>query len=174
MIHVSSGGMYGARLDLRALQGDVASYDGVAAYAQTKRAQVILNELWAERFAAELDSAVRSEAMHPGWAATPGVATSLPRFNRLLQPLLRDAEQGADTVLWLATSELPGDRGGRFWFDRRPRRTHLWPGTRESEQTRAELWTLCERLCSRDGSREDESREDSSRSERPTDASTDA
>ncbi|HEY1088009.1 MAG TPA: hypothetical protein VGE37_09950 [Archangium sp.] len=45
VVTVSSGGMYPVKLDVRALRGDVQRYDGEAAYAQTKRAQVILNEL---------------------------------------------------------------------------------------------------------------------------------
>ena len=40
--------------------------------------------------------------MHPGWADTPGVAEGLPGFHRVMGPLLRPPEQGADTVVWLA------------------------------------------------------------------------
>ena len=40
--------------------------------------------------------------MHPGWADTPGVQESLPGFRRVMHPLLRSAEQGADTMAWLA------------------------------------------------------------------------
>ena len=36
-------------------------------------------------------------AMHPGWADTAGLASSLPRFHRLMRPALRDPRQGADT-----------------------------------------------------------------------------
>ena len=47
-----------------------------AAYAAAKRALVILTEIWAERLAG---TGVVAHSMHPGWAATPGVETSLPR-----------------------------------------------------------------------------------------------
>ncbi len=33
---------------------------------------------------------------------TVGVKFSMPRFRRILQAILRDAESGADTALWLA------------------------------------------------------------------------
>ena len=92
--------MYTQKLETKDLFSEKQPYNGVRTYAQTKRAQVILNELWATRFGT---CGVSSACMHPGWAATPGVATSLPRFNRLFQKVLRDSDQGADTLLWLAT-----------------------------------------------------------------------
>ena len=69
------------------------------AYANAKRAQVVLNELWSKHRAA---SGVVFHAMHPGWADTPGVRESLPRFRALMGPLLRTPSQGADTMVWLA------------------------------------------------------------------------
>jgi dehydrogenase/reductase SDR family protein 12 len=143
VVHVSSGGMYARRLDVDALIAPREPFDGVAAYAQTKRAQVVLSELWAERLAAH---GVTSNAMHPGWAATPGVARSLPRFDRLLGPILRTPEQGADTVVWLAAAASVAEESGAFYFDRARRPTHLLPGTRESAAERTRLWETCEAL----------------------------
>lgn len=137
VVLVSSGGMYPVKLDLAALQGDVARFDGVAAYAQTKRAQVILNELWAER-----EPAVTFAAMHPGWADTPAVQSSIPRFHRVMERLLRTPEEGADTVVWLAAARRVEGVSGRFWFDRAAVRTHLVPWTREPQKTRAGLLEL--------------------------------
>lgn len=48
---------------------------------------------------------VAFHAMHPGWADTPGLAAALPRFRRVMRPLLRTPEQGADTITWLATAD---------------------------------------------------------------------
>jgi hypothetical protein len=77
--------------------------------------------------------------MHPGWADTPGVTDSLPRFARLMRPLLRSPESGADTIVWLtaASRELPT---GLFWHDRRPRPTHYLPRRLEGEAEREALW----------------------------------
>jgi NAD(P)-dependent dehydrogenase (short-subunit alcohol dehydrogenase family) len=143
VLHVSSGGMYTQRLDLEVLQGRVTPYDGVVAYAQTKRAQVILNELWAEELA---DDGIISHAMHPGWADTPGIARSLPRFRRMLRPLLRDAEQGADTLVWLAVAQRPGEDSGGFWLDRAPQPTHAMRRTQSPATDRQALWELCTRI----------------------------
>ena len=112
-------------------------------YARTKRAQVILTELWAKRLAG---TGVVVHAMHPGWADTPGVASSLPRFHRLTGPLLRSPEQGADTIVWLGAAAEPGESSGGFWHDRRRRPTHRVPWTRETPEDRERLWRECERL----------------------------
>ena len=144
VIWVSSGGMYTRRLNLGDPNWAGRSYDGVVAYAETKRAQVVLAELLAESMR---DSAVVVNSMHPGWADTPSVESSLPGFHRVTRKILRSPAEGADTVVWLAASEPAGQATGRFFFDRQERRTHFLPFTRESEADRRALWDLCERLC---------------------------
>jgi len=141
VLTVTSGGMYPVKLSLGALQGHVSRFDGVAAYAQTKRAEVILNALWAGR-----ETGIAFHAMHPGWADTPGVQHSLPRFRSMTQGILRSPEQGADTLVWLAAAEGPGRASGQLWFDRAEVSPHAFPWTRESAADRASLWDLCERL----------------------------
>ena len=139
VINVSSGGMYTQRLHAEDLQFEHGSYTGAVAYARAKRAQVVLTGLWARRL-----PGVAVHAMHPGWVDTPGIADSLPRFQRALRPLLRTPAQGADTIAWL--SWAPGLRSGRFWHDRRERPEYLLPGTRERPDERERLWAECERL----------------------------
>ena len=141
VIFVSSGGMYSQRLSLHDIDWSDRPYDGVSAYAQTKRMQVVLAEQFAERLR---DEGVCVNSMHPGWADTGGVQTSLPRFYRLMQPLLRSAEEGADTIVWLAASPAAAGETGRFWMDRAPRTPYLLPHTVETEARRRELWQHCE------------------------------
>jgi NAD(P)-dependent dehydrogenase (short-subunit alcohol dehydrogenase family) len=140
VINVSSGGMYAQRLDVGDLQFERKAFNGVIAYAQAKRAQVILTELWAEKLAG---TGITVNAMHPGWADTPGVRTSIPTFHRLAKKGLRTPEQGADTIIWLAVAESVAGTTGRFWFDRRERGTHLLPGTQSSALERQQLWDEC-------------------------------
>lgn len=138
IVHVSSGGMYAQRLDVRALFDPPGTFDGVTAYARTKRAQVVLAELLQER------SSRRMSSMHPGWADTPGVQTSLPRFRRATRAILRTPAEGADTIVWLAAAAAADDPRGRFYFDRAPRPTHLSRRTHETPEERAALWReLC-------------------------------
>ncbi len=147
VVWVSSGGMYTRRLDLRDPQWRSRRYDGVLAYADTKRMQVALAERWAEEHGPCVVS------MHPGWADTPAVASSLPRFHRLAQGILRTPEEGADTVVWLAVAPRAKLESGGFYFDRRRRSAHLLPGTRESAEDREALWSLVQDLAERAGVR---------------------
>lgn len=114
LINVLSGGLYlqGVRLD--DLQYRERRYEGARAYAQAKRALMIYT-----RYSAQTHSRVAWHAVHPGWADTPGVQSSLPRFRRALKPVLRTAHMGADTMTWLATHPALGaSRSGQLWFDR--------------------------------------------------------
>jgi len=137
IVLVSSGGMYLAPLVAPAVVPD--PYDGVRAYALTKRAQVVLAELWAEHD----PLGPRVVAMHPGWVDTAAVRTSLPRFHALTRPLLRDPSGGADTLDWLAACPLALLHHGGFYFDRRQRPTHLVPWLRDRAELRSELWQWC-------------------------------
>ncbi len=143
IINVSSGGMYAAGLALDDLQYEKTTYDGSRAYARTKRALVTLTELWAEQLK---DTGVVVHAMHPGWADTHGVASSLPRFHTITRRLLRTADQGADTITWLAASTEAAKVSGVFWLDREPHTTHVLPGTDPSPQERQALWDALARL----------------------------
>jgi NAD(P)-dependent dehydrogenase (short-subunit alcohol dehydrogenase family) len=143
VIWVSSGGMYTRRLNLEDPNWTRRDYDGVLAYAETKRAQVVLAELWAEELR---QTPVVVNAMHPGWADTPSVKSSLPRFHRITRNILRTPAEGADTAVWLAACPRAHRWSGRFFFDRKARRTHLLPFTRESSEDRPALWKFCERL----------------------------
>jgi dehydrogenase/reductase SDR family member 12 len=118
VVFVSSGGMYSAPLDADDMESTRGAYDGVRAYARTKRMQVVLADAWAQRLATD----VRVESMHPGWAATPGVAEALPTFQRFTRPFLRDAGDGADTAVWLVATR-PSSKPPHFWHDRAQRPT---------------------------------------------------
>ena len=150
VITVSSGGMYTARLRPDDLQLDDETFDGARFYAHTKRAQVVLNDAWASSVPADR---IAFHAMHPGWVDTPGLGTSLPRFRRLMGPLLRDPNQGADTVVWLGTHPHLDPATGGFWHDRAPRPEHRLRSTRETPEHRERLWRECERLAMASGSR---------------------
>jgi NAD(P)-dependent dehydrogenase (short-subunit alcohol dehydrogenase family) len=146
VVNVASGGMYARRLSLDDWAFRKRAFDGVVAYAEAKRALVVLTEMWAVRLAG---SGVTVNAMHPGWADTPAVRTSLPRFRRAMESRLRTPEEGADTVVWMSVCPRLERATGRFYFDREPRATHLLPWTREDPKDRQNLWRLCEDLTSR-------------------------
>ena len=110
VITVASGGMYTQRLDRRHARRA----------ARTLRRRTRVRQRQARRRRAErtLGAAIPAgrgihfHAMHPGWADTPGVQASLPRFRQFMRPLLRSAEQGADTTAWLAGTPEALDSNG--------------------------------------------------------------
>ncbi len=137
IITVVSGGMYGQALPLDDLQFERGEYNGTLAYARAKRAATALVREWGRRLRGR---GVRVNAMHPGWADTPGLAESLPRFYGLVGPLLRTPAQGIDTVTWLASHPQAGLGGGRLFLDRRERPFDRLPSTRLSAAQRRWLW----------------------------------
>lgn len=191
VINVSSGGQYTVRLDLSDPQctgvahdsadgkavgsaGSGRAFDGRQQYAHTKRAQIMLTELWAEKVKAELELELKKHAapaagtasasgtgsgssgsgrgvwfasMHPGWAETPGVVTSIPDFAESKRGQLRTPEEGADTVVWLAAAAAPvRQASGAFWFDRALASPDFTlAGTRSTREEFASLWRMCER-----------------------------
>ena len=64
VITMSSGGMYTSGLTVSNLQMDEKSYSGAQQYARAKRAQVVLNEMWAARVP-------RSEIVGPSAPPSP-------------------------------------------------------------------------------------------------------
>lgn len=136
VVQVSSGGMYTQPLPVDDPEFLHGRYQGAPAYARSKRMQVELGPVLQERWASD-DIAVHT--MHPGWADTPGVASSLPLFRALTKPVLRDAAAGADTVVWLAATS-PNPRGGQFWHDRAVRPTHYRDSTRPTPAELAAFW----------------------------------
>ncbi len=64
----------------------------------------------------------------------------MPGFNRVVAPILRDAESGADTMVWLSAAEEAARSTGLFWSDRRPRSTTYLPWTTEDPVLRRQVW----------------------------------
>ncbi len=144
VIFVASGGLYLQRLDLSLVAVDASRFDGTRAYANAKRAQVVLAHILAQRFSN--GPPITFSSMHPGWADTTALRTSLPRFHSVMRYLLRSADEGADTVVWLAVSDRAKGTHGSFWFDRRVAPEYPLSWTRESPVARRELLALCEKL----------------------------
>jgi len=141
VIWVSSGGMLTRRLNVDDPGWVEREYDSLTAYIETKRAQVVLAELWAETFNG---TSVHVNSMHPGCVDTPVARQSVPLLHKIAKPILRTAAEGADTIVWLAAASDAEGRAGRFFFDRQAVRTHWLPTTRESKEDRDILWQICE------------------------------
>lgn len=145
VLTMSSGGMYTEALQVDRLEMRDANYQGAIQYARAKRAQVVLNEMWAERVQAQH---VVFHSLHPGWVKTPGITEALPGFSKVLGPLglLRTPDEGADSLLWLSTSPSVHKTSGEFWHDRVARNIDMSKTTRNADtpEQRAALWQWCE------------------------------
>ncbi|XP_057371178.1 dehydrogenase/reductase SDR family member 12-like [Daphnia carinata] len=148
VIIVSSGGMLVQKLNVDDWQLEKEKkFDGTMAYAQNKRQQVVMMEQYAKQY-----PNIHFSAMHPGWADTPAVRSSMPDFYEKMKDRLRTAEQGADTATWLAISEAALQfPSGLFFEDRRPVPTHLplaWTRSTKEEEAKfmAKLAALTEQF----------------------------
>lgn len=144
VINVSSGGMYGQSLPAGDPQSEETGYSAKKLYARTKREEVVITELWAEKLAPR---GIVVHAMHPGWVDTKGVREWLPVFRALTGSIIRNPEEGADTIVWLGGAPEPLRTTGQFWHDRRARPTHYLLGASEDDPAdRQRLWDCCRSL----------------------------
>lgn len=134
IVFVTSGGMYTQRLPVGNPDYERGEYKGTAAYARSKRTQVELLSILQRRW-----SPAQVYATHPGWADTPGVTDSLPKFNTVMGPILRDADSGTDTTTWLLATD-PAPAGGGLWMDRRERPTAYLGRNGANEDERHRMW----------------------------------
>ncbi len=133
VINMTSGGGYNVPLSVAMLNvTDPKRYNGVVAYGFHKRAQIVLNQFWRDRYGSR---GIAFYVMHPGWADTDGVKRSLPRFRRILKSILRDEAAGADTALWLAGTRPSQPEHELVWFDRAVRPAHMYERTKTSKDT---------------------------------------
>jgi NAD(P)-dependent dehydrogenase (short-subunit alcohol dehydrogenase family) len=144
VINVSSGGMYGQGLPAEDFQSEGTRYSAKKLYARTKREEVVITELWAEKLAPRR---IVVHAMHPGWVDTKGVREWLPVFRAVTGSIIRTPEEGADTIVWLGGAPEALRCTGRLWHDRRARPTHYLLGASDDDpQNRRRLWDVCQSL----------------------------
>ncbi len=141
VVNVVSGGMYSQKLEVRKLIARPEGYSGSVAYARAKRALMVMTEKWAEEWA---DEGIVVNAMHPGWADTPGVESALPGFHKLTKRILRSPEEGADTIVWLTAATEAGKASGKLFLDREPRTTYLLSSKVEDDGEREALFEFLE------------------------------
>ncbi|MGW0807933.1 SDR family NAD(P)-dependent oxidoreductase [Nonomuraea sp. NPDC002799] len=118
-----------ARLDLDDLDLE-RRYSGMRAYANAKLANILFTRELRRRHG---DAGVNAVSFHPGAVATNFASGggSLARllYHTPLKRLMLTPEQGADTLVWLATSAPGADWvPGEHYEKRRPAATHRLAG----------------------------------------------
>ena len=146
IVTVSSEARRGAHIDFEDLQSE-RRYRAFKVYGMTKLANILFTYELAERLQG---TGVVANCLHPG-----GVNTNFGSNNRSIgtllfrafKPLMRTPEQGADTLVYLATSPEAGSITGRYLIDRKVVSSFEDP---HDEVTQKRLWEVSEELTNLD------------------------
>jgi NAD(P)-dependent dehydrogenase (short-subunit alcohol dehydrogenase family) len=117
VITVSSEARRGAKIDFDDLQSE-RRYRAFPVYGMTKKANILFTYELAERLEG---TGVVANCVHPGGVNTnfgdkehsPGIL-----LFRAFKPFMRTPEQGADTVIYLASSPEAAEMNGKYLTDR--------------------------------------------------------
>jgi NAD(P)-dependent dehydrogenase (short-subunit alcohol dehydrogenase family) len=117
IVNVSSGAHLRERLDFDDLE-NAKGYGGVKSYGRSK----LMNVLFTFELARRLEgTGVTANALHPGVIGTRLLVTYFPRF---LQPVVARVtgtpDEGADTILYLATAPEVERVTGKYFKNRAP------------------------------------------------------
>ena len=131
------------RIDFDDLQKLETPYSYLRATPQTMLARV----LFTQELAARLEgTGVVVNAVHPGLVARTGLLQDVRGpFKWVTDRFGRTPEQGADTVLWLATAPETATVTGKLFFRRKEIPT---PGQGSDPAARRRLWAASEALIS--------------------------
>jgi NAD(P)-dependent dehydrogenase (short-subunit alcohol dehydrogenase family) len=113
----------------------------IRAYCNAKLANLLFTRALAQRLE---HSNIVVHAMHPGAVDTNFVARADQGTQRYMRTQsLLTAEQGADTLIWLATAAAPGETTGQYFHNR----TAVPPSAAANDVEAAErLWQESEKL----------------------------
>jgi len=146
ILSVSSDGHEGCSgIDWKDLQL-VHAWNTGRSYCLAKLCNILFTRELARRLGGE---GIAAHAVHPGVVDSNFVNHADARMRAYIQTLAaRTPEQGADTVLWLATSPEQGRDNGSYFHDRRA----IAPSTAAQDpETAARLWDESEKLIARAG-----------------------
>jgi len=141
VITVSSEARRRAEIDFDDLQSE-RHYRAFQVYGMTKLANILFTYELAERLRG---TGVVVNCVHPG-----GVNTNFGKNNRNLgtllfrafKPFMRTPEQGADTIVYLASSPEAEEMSGRYLADRE----EVSPAQPRDEAMQRRLWEVSEEL----------------------------
>lgn len=142
IVTVSSDAHRWAKIDLDDLQSR-KRYRGMQVYGKTKLANIMFTYELAERLEG---TGVTANCMHPGGVNTNFGNNQGGPMNllfRLFKPFMRSPEQGADTLIYLASSPEVEGMTGKYLADRKVKAAS---DVAYDETTRKRLWEASEEL----------------------------
>lgn len=132
------------RLDLKTTPF-ASEGSSLKAYATSKLANILFTKELQKHLQ---NSTAVANCFEPGLTST-GFGSNLDWRGKIalkiLKPFARTAEQGAESLIWLATSEEAGRLKGKYVANRRPVEPKNIQAT--DEQLAKDLWTLSNELC---------------------------
>tara|TARA_A100001037_G_C15089901_1_gene608533 strand:+ start:723 stop:1616 length:894 start_codon:yes stop_codon:yes gene_type:complete len=122
--------------------------NGWGSYCQSKLANI----LFTKELAKKLDgTSVTANCLHPGFVNT-GFSRNNGFIGRLLMfltwPVQRNATKGAETIVWLSTSDAARQHHGEYLYNCKPRRLTK---AAKNEEDAARLWSLSEEMTGTSG-----------------------
>jgi NAD(P)-dependent dehydrogenase (short-subunit alcohol dehydrogenase family) len=137
---VNVASTFAGHVDLDDLQFDRRAFDGMAAYAQSKACDRMLSWAFARRLS---EQSVTVNAMAPGLMLDTRLYRELsPDARRYLEQLGgRSVPEGADTIVWLASSPDVEGVSAKFFEQRAEVACEFRDETAEER-----LWEACEHL----------------------------
>ncbi len=144
VVSTSSGSSYSGRIHFDDIHLQ-RFYFVHTAYAQSKLANVMFTYALARRLEG---SGVTANVFHPGLVKT-GIFRKVPKVGRLADKLILDlrkpisVEEGAKTLVYLATSPEVEGQSGHYYYKKQIRQT-VPPSYSMEDQER--LWELSERM----------------------------
>ncbi len=140
VVTVSSGAQGMGKIDFHDLTGE-RKYSGQRAYSQSKLANVMFTYELARRLEG---TGVTATALHPGvtrtaFGAEDSAHAMAAPIIAALRPFMRSPKRGADTAVYLASSPEVGDVTGRYFANRKAKKSHK---SSYDTATTARLWQV--------------------------------
>jgi NAD(P)-dependent dehydrogenase (short-subunit alcohol dehydrogenase family) len=142
VVSTASDAHRGMNLDFGDLQS-ARSYNGLRAYGRSKLANILFTRELARRLAGRR---VTANCLHPGVVATRFGQSSggwAARLFPLLRPFFISPENGADTIIYLASSPEVADTTGAYFVKRRITEPS---GAARDDEAAERLWQASEAL----------------------------
>lgn len=139
LMTASNAGEYVPGMNLDDLQ-NLADFNPGTTYCYGKLANIIFARALGERLK---DEGIVAHAVHPGRVGTNfGWNASDEAKGIIKAPGALSDTEGADTLIWLATSPEGGQSTGLYWFERQPKQRDNF----EDEATVQRFWEESEKL----------------------------
>lgn len=137
VVTVSSAAQSMGKIDFDDLMGE-QKYSGSRAYDQSKLANVMFTYELARRVEG---TGVTATALHPGMTSTAFSAEdpAMGLLVAIMRPFMRSPARGADTAVYLASSPAVNGITGRYFADRKAKRSNK---ASYDTETTARLWQV--------------------------------